>query len=282
MEERKISEDRQIIFEKIAKFESEGFFESDVENNPPSTTLMPNQVDYLHKKPKTKLMSFIVNNIANVIIKKLIKSKQIIIKEIIGAENVKDIKGSAFITSNHFHPFENIAILKAITDNMPNKHKFYRVIREGNYTAPPLGLDLFFKYANTLPLSANIHTMKLFMNAIDVLTKKNTYILMYPEQFMWYNYKKPRPFKDGVYKLSYKYSTPIIPCFITMQDSSEFFDRDNLPVQEYTVHIMPPIYPNKENNIKDEVNRMKVLNYDLCKDIYEKTYGIPLQFDIKK
>ena len=280
MEERKISEERQKIFDKIAKCENEGFFDSDLEDDPQTKMLYPDQVDYLHKKLKTKIMSFIVNKKANKIIDNLIKNNQIIIKEIKGIENLKDIKGSAFITSNHFHPYDNIAILKAITQNMPNKHKFYRIIREGNYTASPMGLDLFFKYANTLPLSSNIHTMEKFMKALETLTKKNTYILIYPEQYLWYNYKKPRPLKDGTFKFSYKYNTPIIPCFITMQDS-KYFDADNLPIQEYTVHIMPAIYPNKKNNIKDETKRMKELNYQYWKDTYEKEYKIPLTFDIK-
>ena len=281
METIKINEERQFVLNKIIQLEKEGNFESDVELDPPSKELKPNEVDYLHKRLKTKVMCHIVNKKAKQAINGLIANNQIIIKEIKGIENLKDIKGSAFITSNHFHPFENIAIFKAITDNMPSKHNFYRVIREGNYTAPPKGFDMFFKYANTLPLSSNIHTMKKFMEAIKVLTKKKNYILMYPEQYMWYNYKKPRPFKDGVYKFSYKFNTPVIPCFITMQDSN-FFDADGLPVQEYTINIMPPIYPNLSNNQKDEVKRMKELNFNLCKQVYENTYNKKLTYSFEE
>ena len=273
----KINKEREEILKKIEYLEKVGNFNTDVENDPPTKELKPNEIDYLHKKLKTKFLSYIVNKKVDKATKDLIKNHQLIIKNVVGIENLNKIKGSAFITSNHFHPFENIAIYKVFKDNMPCKHKFYRVIREGNYTASPKGFDMFFKYANTLPLSSNIHTMQKFLNAIRTLTKHKTYILMYPEQYMWWNYKKPRPLKDGVYKLAYKNNTPIIPCFITMSDS-EFLDSDGLYVQEYTLNILPPIYPNTNKNIKNEIERMKNLNFDLYKNVYEHTYDKKLEY----
>ena len=275
--ENEINSERLEILKRIEDYESKGFFDTDVENDPPAKILEENEIDYLRKKISNKIKSFIVNRKADKAIDGLIASNQIIIDKVIGAENIKDIKGAAFITSNHFHIFENMAVYKVFKDNQPNKHKFYRVIREGNYTAPPKGFDAFFKHANTLPLSSSRNTMKKLIKALDVLTKKNNYILMYPEQYMWWNYKKPRPFKDGVYKFAYKFNVPIIPCFITMEDS-EFKDGDGLFIQKYTVHIMPPIYPDKNISPKENVQSMKELNFKLCKDIYEKAYGKKLKY----
>ena len=276
-----ISQERQEILERIEKYELEGDFDHDVENDPPSRPLQPKEIDYLRKKWRNKIARFFVSRAADKAINGLIAANQIIIKDVIGKENLQGIDGSAFITSNHFHPFENIAIYKVIKDYGPKKD-FYRVIREGNYTAPPKGFDKFFKYCNTLPLSSNPSTMKKFLKAIECLTKKNNYILIYPEQYMWWNYKKPRPFKDGAFRFACKNNVPIIPCFITMEDSKEHFDADGLPVQEYTVHIMKPLYKDETIPFKEAVQKMKEQNFKMCKDVYEKTYGTPLTYTTKE
>lgn len=279
---QEINKERLEILNKINQLEQEEFFDTDVENDPPAKTLMPEEIDYLRKKLKNKFLSHVVNKKADKGIKGLIEARQLIIKEVKGAENIKKVKGSALVTSNHFHIFENMAIYEVFKKYGNKKNKFWRVIREGNFTAPPKGFDMFFKHANTLPLSSNMHTMQKFFKAIETLTKqKNNYILMYPEQYMWWNYKKPRPFKDGVFKFAFKFNTPIIPCFITMEDS-DVFDADGLPVQAYTVHIMPPIYPNIEQPAKENIQQMKELNFNLCKEVYEKVYNEKLTYSKAK
>ena len=71
------------------------------------------------------------------------------------------------------------------------------------------------------------------MEAIDVLVKKKSYILIYPEQYMWWNYKKPRPFKDGAFRFACKHNCPVVPCFITIEDSKEFKDGDIKSYDEF-------------------------------------------------
>ena len=46
-----------------------------------------------------------------------------------------------------------------------------------------------------LPLSSNKRTMVEFMKAVDTILQRGDYILIYPEQSMWWNYKKPKPLK---------------------------------------------------------------------------------------
>lgn len=273
-----INKERQEILDKIKECEKLGNFNTDVENDPPTKPLLPNEVDYLRKKLKNKIARHFVSHAAEKAINGLISSNQLIITNIVGEENLQGIQGSAFITSNHFHPFENIAIYKAFQKFAPKKHKFYRIIREGNYTAPPKGLDAFFKHCNTLPLSQNPRTMQKFLTAIETLSKKNSYFLIYPEQYMWWNYRKPRPFKDGAFKFACRLNKPIIPCFITMKDSPLYTDSDGLPVQEYTIHIEKPIYPDSNKTTLQNVEFMKNKNYEICKAIYENTYGIKLSF----
>lgn len=272
-----ISQERQEVLARIIEYEKNMDFDHDVENDPPTKPLLPNEIDYLRKKWRNKIARFFVSRAADKAIDGLIAANQLIIKDVIGKENLQGIQGSAFITSNHFHPFENMAIYKVFKDYAPKKD-FYRIIREGNFTAPPKGFDKFFRHCNTLPLSSNPSTMKKFLSALDVLTKKNKYILIYPEQYMWWNYKKPRPFKDGAFRFACKTNTPIIPCFITMEDSKDHLDGDGLPVQEYTIHIMKPIYKDDSLPFKEAVQKMKKQNFELCKKVYENTYGIELKY----
>ena len=272
-----ISKERQEVVNRILDYEKKGLFNEDVENDPPSTILMPDQVDYLRKKWRNKIARFFVSRSADKIVDKLIQANQIIIKDIKGKENLQGIEGTAFITSNHFHVFENMALYKVFKEFAPKKD-FYRVIREGNYTAPPKDFALFLRHCNTLPISSHPATMKKFVQAIDVLAKGNNYILIYPEKSMWWNYKKPRPFKDGAFRFACKNNRPIIPCFITMEDSSEHFDKDNAPVQEYTIHIMKPIYKDENLPYKEAVQKMKELNFNLWKETYEKVYNKKLSY----
>lgn len=275
--EKRQSAERIAILKKIENYEKQNFFETDVENDPPTKVLQANEIDYLKKNPINKLKTFFVNRIADKQIDNLILNRQIIIKKVTGVENIRAVDGPAFITSNHFHPFENMAIYKVFKDNQPSKHKFYRVIREGNYTAPPKGFDLFFKHANTLPLSSSPDTMKKFMTALDVLTKKNNYILIYPEQYMWWNYKKPRPFKAGVFKFATKFNVPIIPCFITMTNNNQL-DSEGFPIQEYTINILKPILPNPNLSPKENAIYMQKTNEELWKKAYEDGYGKELKY----
>ena len=165
-----ISKERQEVLERIANKEIEGKFDEDVENDPPTIPLLPDKVDYLRKKLKNKIARFFVTRAADKGIDKLIANNQIIIKDVIGKENLQGIEGSAFITSNHFHVFENMALYKAFKEYAPKK-TFYRVIREGNFTAPPKAFAAFLKHCNTLPLSSNPATMRKFMQAVNVLAK---------------------------------------------------------------------------------------------------------------
>lgn len=276
MSETKINPERKAILNKIEECEKNGVWEVDPENDPPAIPLEANKIDYLSKNPFKKIMCKIVYKKAKKFVNELIDQKQIIIKEVIGAENLAKVKGGAFITSNHFHPFENLAISKIIEDSDANHRRIYRVIREGNYTNPPKGFDMFFKYCYTLPLSSKYETMKKFVKAVEVLSEKS-FIMIYPEGHMWWNFKKPRPFKNGAFKFASKFDRPIIPCFITMEDS-DVLDADGLPVQAYTIHIEKPIYPNIDLSMQERIEKLKNENFEICKNIYEKTYGIPLKY----
>ena len=268
------------ILARIEEYEKKGWFSKDVEDDPPTIPLTPDKVDYLNKKLSNKIATFFVNIGAKRFIKNLVKNGQMIIKGVEGIENFEAIqKSGAILTCNHFNPFDNFAIHYVLFKYMykPGKQVLYKVIREGNYTNFPGIYGFFFRHCNTLPLSANFSTMKNFMTAMKVLLERGEKVLVYAEQGMWWNYRKPRPLTAGAFKFAAESKVPVLPIFITMNDSDKI-GADGFPIQEYTLHFLPAIYPDESKSIKENMEIMKDKNYAAWKEVYEKTYGIPLTY----
>ena len=271
------SAERLEILERIARLEREGHFDIDVENDPPSRTLMPEEVEYIHKTLGAKLRNRYAHKMGRWFMNMLIRRKQMIIKDVVGIENFKNLEQAAIITCNHFNAFDSFAIQVAYDRSEHKEKKFYRVIKEGNYTSFPGFFGFLMRNCNTLPLSSNFATMKKFVKAVDELLQEGNFVLFYPEQSMWWNYRKPKPLKKGAYTFAVNNQVPVLPCFITMQDSN-LLDQDGFPIQEYTIHISKPIYPDASLNHSENVESMRRANYEVWKEIYEKTYGIPLEY----
>ena len=180
------------------------------------------------------------------------------------------------MTCNHFNAFDNFAVYHVIEKVLPHR-KMYKVIREGNYTSFPGMYGLFFRHCDTLPLSSKFSTMKLFIKSMDILLRRGEKVLVYAEQGMWWNYRKPRPLTSGAFKFAVDSNVPVLPFFITMSDS-DIIGGDGFPVQEYSIHILEPIYPDPKLSEKENIEMMKGKNYQMWKDVYEKTYGIPLEY----
>ena len=265
------SKQRLEVLEKIKQFEKEKKWNVDVENDPPSKVLMPDKVDYLNKKLSSKIARWIAFRGATKYLKKIINQKKLIVKEIVGLENLKNLKSGAIITSNHFNAMDTFAIQYATLKAGIKKEKLYRVIREGNYTNFSGFFGKLMRHCNTLPLSSNSDTMKLFLKSIDIVLKNKNFVVVYPEQAMWWNYKKPRPFQDGAFRFAVKSNVPVLPIFITMQDSN-ILDEDGFFIQEYTIHIFPPIYSDETKTTKQNIEEMKQKNFEIVKNCYEKTY----------
>ena len=248
----------------------------DVEDDPETYPLMPDKIDYLNEKFLNKIKNKIANIFGARFFDKMIVDGQLIIKEVRGIENFTAVKGGKIVTCNHFSISDNYAVWVALRDDMDGR-MLYKVIREGNYTNPPKPFGLFMRHCNTLPLSSQKKTMVKFMKAFAELLKRGETILIYPEQGMWWNYRKPRPMQDGAFSLAVRNRAPIIPIFITMEDS-DILDGDGFFVQEYTMHILPAIYPDENLSHADAKRDMKNRNYEVWVKTYEEFYGKPLQY----
>ena len=274
----KKSQDRLEVLEKIKVLEQNGVFDVDVEDDPETIKLTADNVDYLKEKRYSKLKNKVANKMGMKFLNDLLKDNKLIIKQVIGMENLQKVKTGAIITCNHFNPYDSFAIEKVFRESGQAKEKkLYKVIREGNYTNFPGLYGFFFRNCDTLPLSSSNRTMIEFLKAVDTILQRKDFILIYPEQSMWWNYRKPKPLKNGAFKMAARNNVPVIPVFITMQDS-DIIGEDGFPVQEYIINIEEPIYPSENLTEKGNTNVMRDKNFEVWKNVYEKFYKIPLEY----
>lgn len=266
-----------LLLERIADLEKKQLWHLDVEDDPETYPLMPDKVDYLNEKLSSRIMNRIANRAGEKFFDGLIANGQLKIKEIRGIENFTAVESGKLVTCNHFSVGDNYAVWVALREHMGGK-LLYKVIREGNYTNPPKPFGMMMRHCNTLPLSSQAATMRKFLKAVKVLLGRGETILIYPEQGMWWNYRKPRPMQEGAFYLAAKNGAPIVPIFITMEDS-DVTDGDGYPVQEYTVNVLPAICPDKALSPANAAKKMKEENYVAWVKTYEEFYKKPLVYD---
>ena len=151
------------------------------------------------------------------------------------------------------------------------------IVQESNFFMPGI-IGWLIRNNKTIPLSLDHNYMSNnFMPTIKELLENKSYILIYPEEEMWFNYKKPRPLKIGAYHYAAKYNVPIIPCFIKIDDINEIGD-DGFKKSKYTLYIMPPIYPDSNKLLKENKEEMRDKDYNLKVKAYEKAYGKKLDY----
>ena len=264
------------LLKRIDELEQKELWHLDVEDDPETYPLMPDMIDYLNEKPINRIKNKIANIFGARFFDKMIARRQLIIKEVRGIENFTAVTQGRIVTCNHFSISDNYAVWVALRDYMNGK-MLYKVIREGNYTNPPKPFGLFMRHCNTLPLSGQPATMVKFMKAFAELLRRGETILIYPEQGMWWNYRKPRPMQDGAFSLAVRNNAPIVPIFITMEDS-DVLDPDGFFVQEYTLHILPAIYPDQNLSRAEAKKDLKQKNYEAWVKVYEEFYQKPLVY----
>ena len=274
------AQDRLDALAKIEKMESEGIFDQDIEDDPPTKELLPNQVDYLQKKLSSKFLRVVGYKAAKKFMQSCIDNGVLRIVGVDGLENWAKVDTGAIIACNHFNIMDSLAMYYAFNCLRCKKRRMYRVIREGNYTNAPGGFGVIMRHCDTLPLSSNKETMVKFMRAVDTLLQRNNFVLVYPEEAMWWNYRKPRPLKQGAYKLAVRSNVPVVPIFITQQDS-DTVGPDGFNIQEYTIHVFAPIYPQKDKSKAQNIQYLMDENARVWRECYESTYGKKLTYNIK-
>jgi len=270
--------ERLRVLAKIKELEETGQFDVDPENDPPAKVIKPGTVDYKQKKLSTRIKAKITFGLARKFLHKMIKNKQFIIKNVVGVENLDNLDSGAVLTCNHFSAMDSFATQVAYEKSIQSKkRKLFRVIKEGNYTSYPGFYGSLMRNCNTLPLSSDFQTLQEFLRAASYHLTNGNYVLIYPEQSMWWNYRKPKPLKPGAYTMAVHAHVPVVPIFICMEDS-DVIGPDGFPIQMYTIFVLKPIFEDPELSSRENKEMMAKKNYEAWKAIYETFYNEKLEY----
>lgn len=193
-----------------------------------------------------------------------------------GIENLPD-SPTAFITGNHYNQFDVLLIGKLA---LKKRQRLFIVVEASNLAMPHL-IGWAVRNFDSLPIDHDFHYLsRIFPKKLAQVLSKPGWILIYPEEELWFNYRKPRPLKKGAYYYAAKFNQPIISTFTEIQATSkrELFQRDFYKTKKI-LHILPTIYPNPDLKIRENMQRMAEIDYRQKKAAYEKYYQRKLTTD---
>ena len=256
--------------------ESQGIFDRDIDQiDPNSFYPVTEDFKFIKKGPIFNIKKCVYMSILKHYTKKI--NKELTNLKVVGKENIKGIKGGAIITCNHVSKVDSFAVREAV------KYDINYVANDYNNWKGILG-DVG-RHTGFIPISQKLDRklMRKFNEALDYyIGKKHRKVLIYPEQSMWREEPRPRPLKDGAFHYAVKYNVPVIPTFITFTPKEQMIDDQNRQnLSDYTIHVLPPIYPNNKLEKKDNIAYMRDKNYQLWKETYEKFYNKPVEFHIE-
>jgi len=226
---------------------------------------------------KKKLSYFFKNKIANKTVKKISKELYPDIK-INGLEklDLADLSNGAIITSNHFNPLDSYNIRKIVEEKLHKK--LYIVVQDTNLAMPGF-LGFLFNNIEVIPLSKSPnYIIKKFVPELKKILSKGDFILIYPEEEMWFNYRLPRPCKRGAYQFAHELDVPVISCFVKMIDTDKT-DNDEFNKVKYEVSINKVIYPEAGESVKSDSRKMAEVDYEARKKAYEDAYNKKLNYE---
>lgn len=197
--------------------------------------------------------------------------------EIVEECDIGDIEGGAFITSNHFSPLENTVIRKYVT----KKGRSLSIVSNvGNFAMKGI-IGFLMNYADTIPISGGMKYMcKEFPKLLSERFAKGRYVLIYPEQEMWFNYRKVRPLKRGAYFYAAKLNVPVVSCFVEMVDLDEN-DTEEFKKVKYILHVLGVIYPDPKKTPRENSFIMRDKDFAMKKEAYERAYGKEMSYDFE-
>ena len=270
------SKERLKVIENIKRAVHEKNFNAKVEEGDPVITQEDREKVILNydtnkKKIKNKVEYYFAKSLTDAITNDVNKDTQII-----GLENIENLPTGAIITCNHFSKVDN-TVIRYMINKIHKAKDFGIIVQESNFFMPGI-IGWLIRNNKTIPLSLDHNYISNnFMPTIKELLENKAYILIYPEEEMWFNYRKPRPLKIGAYHYAVKYNVPIVPCFIKTENKEEIGD-DGFKKSKYTLYIMPPIYPDKNKSLKENKEEMRNKDYNMKVEAYEKVYGRKLDY----
>ncbi|WP_125584048.1 lysophospholipid acyltransferase family protein [Levilactobacillus cerevisiae] len=192
-----------------------------------------------------------------------------------GLANIKDVTGGAIVTSNHFNPLDNTVVRK--TMRAAGKKRLFIVSRDTNLEMGGF-IGYLMNYYDTIPISDDKeYAGRVFPQLVERVLADKQYLLIYPEQEMWFNYRKPRPVKRGAYYYAAKFNVPVISCFVEIRDLP-LVDNAEFDQTRYVMHVLKPILPDPNLSVRENSRAMMATDYQQKKAAYEAAYGKALTY----
>ncbi len=193
-----------------------------------------------------------------------------------GIEKLNNLKTGAIITGNHYSPVDTIPI-KELIKKVFNK-ELYIVSYASNLALKP-PLDFIVNHENIIPIKDSISYLnEVFKPQLFDLLNKGEFVLIYPEQEMWNNYRKPRPCKRGAYQFAEEANVTIISLYTELKDRG-IKDDNNFNKLKYILHVLDII--EQDNNLsvrQNSINNSKK-DYELKVKKYEEFFNKKLTYD---
>ncbi|WEV70941.1 lysophospholipid acyltransferase family protein [Lactobacillus sp. ESL0785] len=197
--------------------------------------------------------------------------------EFTGLEHLNELpQGGAIITANHFNQIDSLPIKRLASKT---HHQLAIAIEDTNLKLPGI-LCYLMKYVGTIPLVKSTGYIKsTFPKHLHDALTQNNWVLIYPEQEMWWNYRKPRKLQRGAYYFAAKQNVPVISTFIELQTLPKLEkDHPNFYQTRYVVHVLPTIYPETSVDPNQDSKRMLKQDYQQKVATYEHIYHRNLDY----
>ncbi len=274
-----IGSNRKAVIENIKNAAERGEFYNKVEINDPVLTPaeskeITNTYVENRKQFSFKAASAVAILLARCATKLLNKDTKIV-----GLEKVPKKLDGVLITSNHFSPLEN-TVIRHLLHKMGRKD--LGIISQTTNFAMTGIIGFLMRYANTIPLSMDPHYLaRDFLSILqEKLIDKKQAILLYPEQEMWFNYRKPRPPKSGAYFYAAKLGVPILSCFVEIVDTDKD-DTEDFKKVRHVLHVLGVLYPDKEKSVRENTEFLSATDYAMKCACYETVYKKKLTYDFE-
>ena len=271
---------RELAIENIRRAVLEGRFNDKTEPFDPQISPQALKADILGyvsrlDSPVQKLKTAV----ARAVVRSWVRKWSEPVNEITGIRNLLTVQGPAFLTSNHFNPFDN-GVHRTLS-RLTGRDRLVAISQGTNFVMP--GLNGFvLRNIDVIPLIQDPSYMNgYFRTLMQRNLDRNRFILIYPEQEMWFNYRKPRPGKRGAFLFAAEYGVPVVPTFVEMVDLPEVVAPGFHDVK-LILHVLPPIFPDPERSARENSFIMCQADYDAKVRCYEQCYGRPLTYEFSK
>ena len=271
---------RELAIENIRRAAQEGRFNDKTEPFDPQISPQALKADILGyvsrlDSPVQKLKTAV----ARAVVRSWVRKWSEPVNEITGIRNLLTVQGPAFLTSNHFNPFDN-GVHRTLS-SLTGRDRLVAISQGTNFVMPGLN-GFILRNIDVIPLIQDPSYMNgAFRTLMQRNLDRNRFILIYPEQEMWFNYRKPRPGKRGAFLFAAEYGVPVVPTFVEMVDLPEVVAPGFHDVK-LVLHVLPPIFPDPERSARENSFLMCQADYDAKVRCYEQCYGRPLTYEFSK